>query len=60
MSGTREKFDTVPDPSAPPPPKGKAKGRATWAALLLAVVGGLSQVPWNDVLAFLTSVLGGK
>lgn len=60
MSGTREKFDTLPtgSPELNPKPPSKAGKRATWATALLAVVGGLSQVPWDSVLAFLTALVG--
>jgi hypothetical protein len=61
VSGTRHRIDTpvTGSPELDPKPPSKAK-RAGWAAVVLAVVGGLSQVPWDSVLAFLTALVGGQ
>lgn len=36
----------------------KTRQRSTLAAIVLAALGALSQVPWTEVLAFASRVLG--
>jgi hypothetical protein len=40
-----------------PPMSPKNRKRSTWAAALVSVVIGLSQVPWAEIGAFLSNLL---